>query len=72
MATYERYYHCRREPFTLAPTRASLYEVIAEELGCNLIRTANPVYEADGYLLSTYKKGGTMALIFDEAQSIQI
>lgn len=48
MAIYERCCHCRLEPLSLSlRPELSLCEVIAEELGISLGRTANPVYKAE-------------------------
>jgi general secretion pathway protein A len=51
-------------------TSQALYEAIADELGISLSGTANPTTQLNRYLLSAYEKGETVAMIFDEAQSL--
>jgi general secretion pathway protein A len=135
MAVYQKYYHCRREPFSLSPdpsflygsathrealselrylvqerkgfavltgevgtgktillrsliesfdsnvesvyvfnpphSREALYAAIADELNISLSGHANPTIVLNHRFLEICEKGGTVVLIFDEAQSIQ-
>jgi type II secretory pathway predicted ATPase ExeA len=53
-------------------TRQELYDAIADELGLQLDDRSNPARELNRYFLSTYEAGGTVVLIFDEAQALSI
>jgi general secretion pathway protein A len=135
MAVYEKYYHCKREPFSLSPdpgflyysavhrealaqlqyliqerkgfavltgevgtgktlllrtlmesldsktetaylfnpphTREALFQAIADELNVDIKGHADPRVLLNRRFLESHMKGGTVVLIFDEAQSIQ-
>jgi len=51
-------------------TRRALYQSIAAELGISLNGAADPTADLNQYFLSTFEKGGTVVVIFDEAQSL--
>lgn len=50
----------------------ALYDAIGYELGITLNGEANPAAVLNRHLLSAYENGGTVVLIFDEAQSLSI
>jgi general secretion pathway protein A len=52
-------------------TRDALYAALADELDFDLNSHANPAVALNRRFLEIGEKGGTVALIFDEAQSIQ-
>ncbi len=51
-------------------TIGALYDAIGDELGITLNGAANPAAVLNRHVLSVYEKGGTVVLIFDEAQSL--
>jgi type II secretory pathway predicted ATPase ExeA len=53
-------------------TRQALYDAIADELGLQLDDNSNPAKELNRHFLSTYEDGGTVVLIFDEAQALSV
>jgi type II secretory pathway predicted ATPase ExeA len=53
-------------------TRQGLYDAIADELGLQLDDKSNPAKELNRHFLSTYEDGGTVVLIFDEAQALPV
>ena len=53
-------------------TRQALYDAIADELGLQLDDKSNPAKELNRHFLSTYEAGGTVVLIFDEAQALSV
>jgi type II secretory pathway predicted ATPase ExeA len=53
-------------------TRQALYDAITDELGLQLDDNSNPARELNRHFLSTYEAGGTVVLIFDEAQALSI
>jgi type II secretory pathway predicted ATPase ExeA len=53
-------------------TIAGLYDAIGYELGIILDGVANPAAVLNRHLLSTYERGGTVVMIFDEAQSLSV
>jgi general secretion pathway protein A len=53
-------------------TRQALYDAIADELGLQLDDNLNPAKELNRHFLSTYEAGGTVVLIFDEAQALSV
>jgi general secretion pathway protein A len=53
-------------------TRESLYAAIADELGLHLDAGSDPYMALNRHFLSTYQNGGTVVLIFDEAQALPI
>jgi general secretion pathway protein A len=58
--------------FNPPPTTPALFAAIAEELGLSLEGVANPAMALNRHFLSTYETGGTVVLIFDEAQALPI
>ena len=53
-------------------TIGALYDSIGYELGITLNGEANPSAVLNRHLLSAYENGGTVVMIFDEAQSLSI
>jgi len=53
-------------------TIGALYDSIGYELGISLNGVANPAAVLNRHLLSAYETGGTVVMIFDEAQSLSI
>jgi general secretion pathway protein A len=53
-------------------TIGALYDSIGYELGITLTGEANPAAILNRHLLSAYENGGTVVMIFDEAQSLSI
>jgi len=53
-------------------TIGALYDSIGYELGITLTGAANPAAVLNRHLLSAYEDGGTVVMIFDEAQSLSI
>lgn len=53
-------------------TVGALYDSIGCELGITLNGEANPAAVLNRHLLSVYENGGTVVMIFDEAQSLSI
>jgi len=53
-------------------SRCALYSAIADELSIDLGSYANPTAVLNRHFLETREKGGTVVLIFDEAQSLEI
>ena len=53
-------------------TIGALYDSIGYELGITLNGEANPAAVLNRHLLSAYENGGTVVMIFDEAQSLSI
>jgi general secretion pathway protein A len=53
-------------------TISALYDSIGYELGITLNGEANPAAVLNRHLLSAYGNGGTVVMIFDEAQSLSI
>ena len=53
-------------------TIGALYDSIGYELGIALNGEANPAAVLNRHLLSVYENGGTVVMIFDEAQSLTI
>jgi type II secretory pathway predicted ATPase ExeA len=53
-------------------TIGALYDSIGYELGIRLNGVANPSAVLNLHLLSVYENGGTVVMIFDEAQSLSI
>ena len=51
-------------------TISALYDAIGEEFGITLNGAANPAAVLNRHVLSVYEKGGTVVMIFDEAQSL--
>jgi len=53
-------------------TIGALYDSIGYELGITLNGVANPAAVLNRHLLSAYEAGGTVVMIFDEAQSLSV
>ncbi len=53
-------------------TISALYDSIGYELGITLNGAANPAAVLNRHFLSAYENGGTVVMIFDEAQSLSI
>lgn len=53
-------------------TIGALYDSIGLELGITLNGAANPAVVLNRHLLSAYENGGTVVMIFDEAQSLAV
>jgi len=53
-------------------TIEALYDSIGYELGITLTGVPNPAAVLNRHLLSAYENGGTVVMIFDEAQSLSI
>lgn len=53
-------------------TIEALYDSIGYELGITLNGAANPAAVLNRHFLSAYQNGGTIVMIFDEAQSLSI
>lgn len=60
--------------FIFDPPRSSyeLYQMVADELGISLSLVGNPASTLNRHLLSIYANGGTVVLIFDEAQALPV
>jgi len=60
--------------YVINPPRSigALYDSIGDELGIVLNGAANPAAVLNRHLLSVYQAGGTVVMIFDEAQSLSI